>query len=820
MTEQLRSQLFRFWESACADKPTRPSCQVQGGNFVLTLRGARENWAKIVQANGVPAHAQQVIEGETLTVTWTSIADAIFGNGGAMAQHLSNYECRLPQLHMARLVQRSIEMGAPVVVEAGTGTGKSFAYAAVCMAMGKRLVISTSNKALQMQLYYKDLPFLSKLFPGRKVVLAVGKSNYACRARCDSLGIAGALIGNPELKQWYAGTESGNTEEITFAVERRDIAGIVANDDCMGRHCPNYDDCFYYAARAKYADADVTITNHALLCLNQITGGALLPSAEVIVCDEAHKLPDYARSALGAEFTFNAIERAINLAEGFADADEMIAAQIANLAFQKEIAAYIAAKEGIQLQIAGEDEFPNGARLSSAMLGLAEAVFPEDELPDSGHTKQLARRAQRIRNAAGKVGEMAIATRPGFVRWIEPAKRDDPTKLCCMPYDVSAFIATMAGFSPVPAAQRPDHTRCARCNRTLTANRVAILDGKPYGPDCIKAADPFGDAETMDLHEWLQLEHGTVPEQAPDVNGGTAIVFCSATLAAPDMAYFMREAGLPDAMQMIAASPFPYEDNAVIYTPAAGNPAPSEAGWLMWAIGEMRSLVLASGGGAFLLFTSYNAMNQAVTELRYTFASRGINVYVQGEIPKLELAKRFKQDGNGVLFATKSFFEGVDIQGSALRLVIVDKLPFEAPSPLTTAMEAAATERARSAGIAGRRLEMWGFDQIRVPRMITELKQAAGRLVRTSTDKGVIAVLDTRVLSTQYGRNQVIPALPPAPRLTRSESIAVYLGALKPVGLDKLTKADRLAMSVAPMVAAPPVKFAAASSVRDEEIPF
>lgn len=820
MTDQLRSQLYRLWESACADRPARPSCRVEAGNFVLTLKGSRDNWAKIVQANGVPAHAQQVIEGDTLTVTWPSVADQIFGEGGKMAAHLDNYEVRLPQLHMARLIQRSIEMAAPVVVEAGTGTGKSFAYAAVCLAMGKRLVISTSNKALQMQLYYKDLPFLQRLFPGKKVVLAVGKSNYACRARCDMFGNPGAQIANPELQQWYLGTDSGNTEEITFQVDRKDIAGIVANDDCMGKHCPQYGDCFYYSTKAQYAGADVTITNHALLCLNQLCGGNLLPAAEVIVADEAHKLPDYARNALGAEFTFNAIDRAIGLAEGFAEVDEIIVAQTASFGFQKEVATYIAAKEGIQLQVSNGDEFPSGARLSAALLDLAEAVFPEDELPDSGATKQLARRADRIRKMANKVGTMAIATLPGYVRWIEPAKRDDPLKLCSMPYDVSTFIARLAGFNPVEAAQRPDHTRCARCNRTLTAKSVAILEGKPFGPDCIRHVDPFGDAETMPLHEWLQLEHGTVPEQAADVDGGTAIVFCSATLAAPDMAYFMREAGLPDAMQMIAASPFPYEDNAIIYVPSAGNPAPNEPNWLMWAIGEMRSLVLASGGGAFLLFTSYNAMNQAVSELRYTFSSRGLNVYVQGEYPKLELAKRFREDGNGVLFATKSFFEGVDIQGAALRLVIVDKMPFEAPSPLTTAMEAAAIERARAAGIGGRKLEMYGFDTVRVPRMVTELKQAAGRLVRTSSDKGVIAILDTRILSAQYGRTQVLPALPPAPRFNRSESVAVFLGALKPIDLGKLTKADRLAMSTMPIAAAAPVIFGVASSAANEEIPF
>jgi Rad3-related DNA helicase len=821
MTDQLRSQLYRLWESACADRPSRPSCRVDNGEFVLTLRGNREGWARIVQANGVPAEAPQTIDGETLTVRWPSHADRIFGNGGAMSQHLPNYECRDAQLHMARMVQRSIEMGAPAVIEAGTGTGKSFAYAAICLAMGKRLVVSTSNKALQMQLYYKDLPFLQRLYPGKKVVLAVGKGNFACAAKCNVFGEAGLGISNLELREWYVGSDSGNTEEITFQVDRRDIAKIAADDDCTGRHCPYYDDCFYYKAKANYQGADVVITNHALLCLDRITGGALLPPAEVIVADEAHKLPDYARSALGAEFTFNGIDRAIALAEGFAEAQEMAETETAAMNFQREVMQYISDKEGFQLQVSGEATFRYGESLADHLMDLAEAVFPEDELPSSGNETKLARRADRIRKMAGRVQFMASETETGFVRWIEPAKNDNPLKLAVMPFDVSAFIAAMAGFRPVVAAERPDHTRCARCSRTLTAERVAILDGKPFGPECIKAVDVFGDADVMPLHEWLQLEHGAIAEEAEQSEGGTAIVFCSATLAAPDMAYFMRESGLPDAMQMIAKSPFDYEENAMIFVPAAGNPAPNDPKWLMWAIGEMRSLVLASGGGAFLLFTSYNAMNQAVAELRYTFVARGLNVYVQGELPKMETAKRFKADGNGVLFATKSFFEGVDIQGSALRLVIVDKLPFEAPSPLTTAMEAAATERARAAGIAGRRLEMWAFDTVRVPRMITELKQASGRLIRTATDKGVIAIMDPRTRSTQYGRTQVVPALPPAPLASRSESIAMFLGTLKPAQLDKLTKADRLAMSVAPVAkASAGVVAPSSSALLREDIPF
>jgi Rad3-related DNA helicase len=817
-----RSLMFRLWETACADKPQRPSCRVDNGFFVMTLKGNRDNWAAVVQAAGVPAEAEQTIEGDTLTIRWISHADRIFGNGGLMAAELPNYECRLPQLHMARLVQRSIEMGTPAIVEAGTGTGKSFAYAAICLAMGKRLIVSTSNKALQMQLYYKDLPFLQRLFPGKKVVLAVGKSNFACRARCDLLGEVGATIVNPELKEWYTGTDSGNTEEITFAVDRRDIAGIVANDDCSGKHCPYYYDCFYYRAKANYSGADVVITNHALLCLNQLVGGNLLPPADVIVADEAHKLADYARSALGVEFTAKGIERSLSLAEGFAEAAEMAEAEIAASRFQAEIAAYLYGKDTPQIQVSAEDEFKYGLQLADWLGNLAEAVFPEDELPDSAEATANARRADKIRKMADKVRQMATKTAPGFVRWIEPAKREEPLKFCAMPFDVSEFIGKLAGVRNGETAEHkaPDHTRCNRCSRQLTAANVAILEGKPYGPECIKAVDAFGDAEVMPLHEWLQLEHAPKEGEAPRLDGTQPIIFCSATLAAPDMAYFQREAGLPDAMQMIAASPFDYAENAMLYVPAAGNPAPNEAGWLPWAIGEMRSLVLASGGGAFLLFTSYNAMNQAVAELRYTFAARGLNCYVQGELPKMETAKRFREDGNGVLFATKSFFEGVSIDGSALRLVMVDKMPFEAPSPLTAAMEAAATERARQAGVSGRTLEMYAFNNVRVPRMITELKQAAGRLIRTSTDKGVIAVLDPRVRSAQYGRSAVIPALPPAPLISRTESIALFLGTLAPMLTTKPTMAERLAMHVAPVGAKASPVAASFDVVTREDIPF
>ncbi len=772
------SLMLNLWQSACQDTPKRPSARVEDGCFVLTINGNRDNWAAIVQAAGVPAEAPQTIDGDTLTVRWPSIADAIFGQDGAIASYLDRYEVRAPQLHMARLVQRAIEMRQPAVVEAGTGTGKSFAYAAVCMAMGKKVIISTSNKALQMQLAEKDLPFLQRIFPGKRVAVSVGKGNYACRFKCDLPGGPGEAISGQDLYDWYQHTDTGNTEEIPFAVNYKDLAKLTVDDDCTGKHCPLYVECFYYRAREAMRNADVIVTNHALLCLDQVAEGNILPPADVLVVDEAHKLADYMRGARGCEFTVPQVRKAIGLAEGFAEMDAMADADDALLMLERGIAIHTNNTDDTQVSV-GKDEPIGGAQhLAGLLLALAEDVWPEDELPSDPDEKKLARKAQRIRNMAGRLTMMAGPTKDGYVRWIEQGRNGDPAKLCSQPFDVSRWIAQLAGVNVAPATQRPDWTRCERCHRTLTAEKVAILDGKPYGPDCIHAVDAFGDAETVLLADWLALDRTDAPLLTYTAK---ATIFCSATLAAPDMEHFMRQAGLPQALQMQAASPFDYADHALLYLPSAGAPAPSSPAWLPWAIDEMRQLVLASRGGAFLLFTSYNAMNKAVIELAPIFAARRLTVLVQGEMPKLELVRRFRSDGSAVLFATKSFFEGVSIDGAALRLVVVDKMPFEAPSPLTQAIEADLLAKGRAAGMQGKSLEMYPFNALRVPRMIIELKQALGRLIRTSTDTGAMAVLDSRVRASQYGRSAVIPSLPPAQLVSRIELVQSFYGTLPPL---------------------------------------
>lgn len=767
-----RSLMLSLWQSACQDTPKRPSARVEAGHFVLTITGNRGAWTDICKAAGVPDCAEQTVEGDTLTARWPSVADEIFGADGLIAAKLPRYEVRAAQLHMARLVQRAIEMGEPAVIEAGTGTGKSFAYAAVCMAMNKKVVISTSNKALQMQLIDKDLPFLCGIFPGKRVAVSVGKSNYACRLKCDDGGIA-----DPALRNWYEGTLTGNTEEIAFAPDYKALRAMTVDDECGGKHCPLYDSCFYYAARAALQGADVIVTNHALLCLDQVTGGHILPPADVTVVDEAHKLADYMRGAWGAEVTRPQVQRAIALAEGYADLDRLAEADDAAAILGRTLAIQASRTNDPQIGLGSDEELEGAAPLADVLMTLAADVWSEDQAPSDADEKKQARRAQRIRTLAGKLRMLAGPTPDGFVRWLEQGRGGEPIKMVAQPFDVSRQIAQLAGVNAQPQAA-PTYTHCARCSRKLAAERVAILDGLPYGPDCIGHVDAFGDAETMLLSDWLALERA--PEPALSYSG-RATIFTSATLAAPDMSHFLATAGLPAALEMQAASPFDYAANALLYLPAAAAPAPNTGAWADWAIDEMRQLVLASKGGAFLLFTSYRMMEEAARRIGPIFTLRGLTVLVQGDMPKMEIARRFRDDGNAVLFATKSFFEGVSIDGAALRLVVVDKMPFEAPNPLTQAMEADLLDKARAAGMTGKTLEMHPFNALRVPRMIIELKQALGRLIRTQTDTGVMAVLDSRVRGAMYGRNVVIPSLPPAQLTSRAELVQTFFGTLAPL---------------------------------------
>jgi ATP-dependent DNA helicase DinG len=728
---------------------------MDGGHFLLSIRGNRERWAEICEAAGVPSHAEQIEDGDALYVRWPSVADDIFGPKGLIAQALPYYEMRLPQLHMARLVQRAIEMRQPAIVEAGTGTGKSFAYAAVCMAMGKRVAISTSNKALQMQLYRKDIPFLQSLFPGKKMALVQGKANYACRKRVEDVS-AGVYTISGDLLEWYTTTETGNVEEIPFAVDYRDLNQMTVDRYCMGRQCSRYGDCFYYAAKRARVDADVLICNHALLALHHLYPGAgILPPVDVIVVDEAHKFADYMRNAVGGEFALDSISRRVTLAAQHdveTDAAFRVVAE-----FNQSVLGIVGNKADMEIGIAHDTTVAQGAEMAQALYALADEIWDDGDMPETPSDKRRQVDATQIRSTADHVNAFAKAGDGEIVRWL--AVKDGQITCIYQPHSVAEQVAALCGFVTVTPAASKRHTQCTRCGRELTAATVAVLDGFPYGPDCIRHVDPFDDAEQVLLAEWLNQEP---PAPHQEQRFATPVIFTSATLAAPDMAAFRREAGLPYALEMVAASPFDFPRNALLYIPPASAPAPSAAEYPNWVADEMAKLVRAAGGGAFLLFTSYTNMRHVAGRLRHDFEDAGMLALVQGELPKMEIVKRFIEAENAVLFATKSFWEGVSIDGEALRLVVIDKMPFDPPRPLTTAQEAALTRWAIAQGMSGKTAEWYPFEALRVPRMTIELKQGAGRLIRTQTDYGVIAILDSRLRSAQYARRLVLPALPPA----------------------------------------------------------
>lgn len=747
----LRPIFAKLWSLACQDKLDRPSCRVEDGMFVMTITGNRERWVEMLGVAGVPSHAIQEATGETLVYKWASHADAIFGPGGLMAQALPHYETRAPQLHMARMVQRAIEMRMPAAIEAGTGTGKSFAYAAICMAMGKRVAISTSNKALQMQLYRKDIPFLQTLFPGKRVALVQGKQNYACHIKATDLE-SGRYTIEGELLDWYLNTETGNVEEIPFAPEPEILRDLTADAYCAGKTCPRYGDCFYYESKVAREEADVLICNHMLLAMHELYPGAgILPDkVDVFVVDEAHQFAGYVQNAVGVDLATATINRRIEKLDDAQGVQESLSA------FFAALTARIGNSTDREIAVPRDEPVEEGRRLAGVLYEAADELWPESDMAHEGDERKRKVDADRVRAVADAIAVFSEPSKGETVRWVENDARRGRIAIRHVPHSVARYISGMAGFREVGTVR--DLSRCARCGRALTAETVAVLDGVAYGPDCIRYVDPMGDAEPMSRDAWLGQD---LPEPSVVQATPTPVIFTSATLAAPDMQAFYREAGLPFALEMVADSPFDYASNALLYVPATGSPAPNHADYRDFAVKEIQQLVNAAGGGAFCLFTSFANMHYAVNALGWRFA-QNFPVFVQGELPKLEIVKRFMEAGNGVLFATKSFWEGVSIDGHALRLVIIDKLPFEAPSPLNQAQEAALVQWARGQGMDDKRAGWYPFEHLRVPRMILDLKQGAGRLIRTQDDRGVIAILDARLRSAQYARRLVLPALPPA----------------------------------------------------------
>jgi ATP-dependent DNA helicase DinG len=605
-------------------------------------------------------------------------------------------EQRAGQIEMAEAVARSIVEGDHLVVEAGTGTGKTFAYLVPCIISGRRVVVATATKTLQDQLATKDLPFLAEHLdqPFTFAVLK-GRSNYICLQRVRELEADGteqlALeIGGPKppseeiaaLARWSTTSLTGDRSELTIEPSPRAWAAVsVGPRECPGASkCPKGDDCFTERARRAASDADVVVVNLHLYGLHLATHGAVLPEHEVVIIDEAHQLEDIVAATSGVEIT------------------------------------------------AGR--FTALARNVAAIIADPDIVRDVDELGSMWRHSLTEERGRRIRGQLD--GE------PARILTLARARIDKAmTALRAIP-DESKGDVTARKQRAIQAATSliDDINSC----QEIRASEVAWIEGSEEFP--VLRIAPIDVGELLDETLWTQ----------------TTAVLTSATLplALP------VQLGIPETRfeRVDVESPFDYPEQALLYC-AAHMPDPRSATFDESMHDELEALITAAGGRTMALFTSYRALNLAVEALR---GRVDVPILGQDDYPKPALIERFTDDPESCLFATMGFWQGVDVPGATLSLVTIDRLPFPRPDdPLLQARR----ERAKADA----------FKVVDIPRATTLLAQGAGRLIRSTSDKGVVAVFDPRMAKASY-RWDFVNSLPPMKRTKDRSEVEEFLKAL------------------------------------------
>ena len=639
---------------------------------------------------------------------------------------------REAQRRMAAAVAEALKEQTPLLVHAPTGVGKSLGYLVPIVAAGRRAIVATATKALQSQLVERDLPRLADAF-GTTSALAMGRANYACFARMEALVGATQLAATAteeaalEVAVWAADSATGSRLDAPPGV-RDDVWDLISTsgEDCPGQKgCPFHQRCFAERAREEARDVDVVVTNHHLLLLElelramSDAPGVMLPEVDVIVVDEAHRLADHAADLYGVTVTAARMGRAGAAADAAAKAAGMRSDWSRRLRGRfQELAA----------DLYPGPVLPGGrahATLVAALTPLAndlqtmQAALKDLGDPDDEATALLAAR-RRLRALARDLGRLLdTPARPGGEEAPAPPGGERPQ-----------------GSRPgAPARPGGDGPRPARPAAPASDLAVWVEEGRG-GARVVRSA----------LVEPGPVLDGMLWSRVP------ATVACSATLAvAGSLAVAARTLGVADPATVVAASPFDFRRNALLYVPRAV-PQPSSDGFQAGAERELVSLVDASQGRALVLCTSWRAVESFAAAL----AHLPYELLVQGDDVPARLAARFRDEVASVLVATRTFFEGFDVPGESLSLLVLDRLPFPRPDDPLLA------ER-------GRRVEAAGasrFAEVWLPAAAVSLQQALGRLVRSETDRGVMAVLDRRLADAGY-RAGLLASLPPA-RLTRS----------------------------------------------------
>ena len=626
-----------------------------------------------------------------------------FAAEGLLAQAIPGFKPRAAQREMAQAVSDIISDRGELVVEAGTGTGKTYAYLAPALRSGKKVIISTGSKALQDQLYSRDLPTIARAldFKGRLALLK-GRSNYLCLERMEQQSMAGgelqaqAMSDLVHLRGWASETVDGDISTCAAVAEDSTIWPLVTstNDNCLGSDCPLYKECFVVKARRKSMDADVVVVNHHLFLADMVVKdsgfGELIPEADVMIFDEAHQIPDIASQYFGQQLSSRQL---LDLAKDI------------NIAYRTEI------RDVQQLQKSA-DRLAQCAQ--DFRLRLGDSSF-RGNLRELMQDKEVQRAFTLL---------------------------DDALELC---YDV---IKLSLGRSALLDAA---FDRAALYRARLKRLRDTSQPGFSYWYEC------------NSRHFILALTPLSVSDRFREVMNDrpAAWIFTSATLAVNEnMDHFIDRLGVKGAKTLILSSPFDYTRQALLCVPR-NLPSPNQPGGARQLAIMLAPLIEANNGRCFFLCTSHQVMRELAAQFR---AMLTLPVLLQGETSKGQLLKQFVAAGNALLVATSSFWEGVDVRGDALSLVIIDKLPFTSPEDpqLKARMEDCRLRGGEP------------FDDVQLPDAVITLKQGVGRLIRDVDDRGVLVICDNRLVMRPYGA-LFLNSLPPTPRTRDIDRAAAFL---------------------------------------------
>jgi ATP-dependent DNA helicase DinG len=630
--------------------------------------------------------------------------DDVLGPGGSLARELPGYEHREDQLAMAREVERALRERRYLVAEAGTGTGKTLAYLVPAALSGRRVIVSTATKALQEQLWGKDIPVLRERcgLPFTAAYLK-GRANYYCLARGDEFARAPTFAAReeaalwPAIEAWARETETGDRSELDLPDHYQTWKDLSAtSESCVGRDCERWDECFVTRARALAAEADVLLVNHHLffadLAMRTSRAGVeILPEHDAVVFDEAHALEDVATEYFGLQVSSYRLEELAR------DAQRAVADRPDLASMMKQGTA--------ELRKAGERFFqgiagglrPGGPRRAGGDETLRAALTEEVLAP-------LEREQARLDAALDALREL---------------------------------LADAASPALAQLARRAGELRVELAAVTAMKEPSRVYFAEVRGRGVFLRAAPIDVAEELQARLYRRTD---------------TAVFTSATLAAQGrFDFFRRQVGLAPEFDVGEArypGPFDFARQAALVSPE-GLPEPNAPGFVEAAAAAIRELTAVTGGRAFVLCTSTRnmlALHRAGRDLPY-------RLLVQGERPKARLLEAFREEPS-VLFATASFWEGIDVPGEALSLVVIDRLPFAPPGDPVVAA------RLRALEAEGRD----GFSELQVPAAALGLRQGFGRLVRTRGDRGLVAVLDRRLVTKGYGR-AFLATLPRCPLL-------------------------------------------------------